>query len=212
MIKYINKILRLFQNDSNPGYYVRDTHYYTLYSQYDYLEKLLSDSLPIKEKIYTDLKIQFGPDLEFGLSSKQVRKMLNRPHFTYINKEIKGHQIYFYKRKIYEYKIKMEIHFFNDKFFLGIYNFSEKPNKIDKIVSEIFLKYKINPVLFNNSLHQIADHKDNTIDIEINSKLVVAYIDTCNHDIQLLYRLVVSRKKEAEKRKIDERIKFRDYL
>jgi hypothetical protein len=118
MIKHIYKILRLFQNDSNPSYYTRDTYYYTLYSQYDYLEKLLSDNLPIKEKIYTDLKIQFGPDLEFGLSSKQVRKMLNRPHLTYINKEIKGHQIYFYKRKIYEYKIKMELHFFNDKFFL----------------------------------------------------------------------------------------------
>ncbi len=47
----------------------------------------------------------------------------------------------------------MELHFFNDNFFLGIYNLNEKPNEIEKIVSEICLKYKIDPSIFNNSQH-----------------------------------------------------------
>jgi hypothetical protein len=32
----------------------------------------------------------------------------------------------------------------------------------------------------------------------------VAYIENLNHDIQLLYRMVISKKKEIEKRKINE--------
>lgn len=212
MIKQINKILQLFNKDNNTYYYNRDTHYYTLYSQYDYLERLLNDNLNNKEKIFSDKRIQFGLDLDFGLSSKQIRNKLGRPHFVHNNKEVNGHRIYLYKRQIYRYRIKIEIHFFNDAFFLGIYNFNENPEEIRKIISEISIKYKIDPINFKSSEHQITDDINNILDIEINSNLILAYIDNSNYDIQLLNRIVILKKRELEEKRQNEEKKFKDFL
>lgn len=209
---YAKKLVNKIYFHNSLFHYDREWYYYTLYSQYDYLERLSRSVLLAKEKVHSDVTIGFGINLDFGLSSNQIIEKLGRPYFKYKKKEVKNYSIYFYKKRIYKHRINLEIHLINDVFFLGVYIFNRQSEEFNNIVTELCLKYKIDPLSFKFDEHQIADSKMNIIDLDIKSNLVIAYIDSSNDHIASFHRKLNLNKEVIERNKNVEKIKFISFL
>jgi hypothetical protein len=182
----LRKLKNFFRLNREINLYKRDHYYYTISSQYNYLERMMNDYSLEKTNVQTKRPIKFGYNLEFGLQPRHVVEKLGKPHFVYSNNKIQGHQIYFYKRKVYKYKIKLEIHFYNNAMFLGIYLFNEKPEEVKKIIADTCSKYSISVESFDNKNNRIADMANNVLDIDTKYNLVLAYIDQNNISVKNL--------------------------
>ena len=208
----LNRLFNKLNFHNKLFHYDREWYYYTISSQYDYLDRLYKNNLKVKENLISDVKIGFGVNLDFGLSSSQIKKKLGRPHFKYQKKDVDNYYISFYKRKIYKHKIKLEIHFLNDTFFLGVYIFNDDPKEFSNIVSELCMKYKVDPLNFIHTEHQITDSKNNIIDVNIKTNLVIAYIDNSNHKIHSIYKALNISEDEIARKQNHEKKRFRSFL
>jgi uncharacterized protein YpuA (DUF1002 family) len=82
--------------------------------------------------------------------------------------------------------MKLEIHFYNNAMFLGIYLFNEKPDEVRKIIADTCAKYSIAADSFDTSKNRIADRANNVLDIDTRYNLVLAYIDQNNISVNNL--------------------------
>ena len=194
--------------------YQKEVYYYSLYSQYDFLENILNHRINFKKRINVDKKINFAMGIEFGMSIKQMRRKFKKPIYYYDNPIIKNHKILFYLKKIYKFEIVLELHFLNNNFFLGVYNFSNNPNSQDfhYILSLICSKYNLDYSFFNPDKHVICGNNNILIDIEFNTKILVAYLDSNNTDILYFKSRVLRHKEALEKRRFIEQAKLKEFL
>lgn len=193
-------------------YYDRESYFHSIYSRYNYLENQILNIENVKDIVITKRRIRFGFDLEFGLRSKQILEKLGKPYFTYSNKSTPEHTIYFFKRKVYKYKMKVEVHFFKDVFFMGIYTFDVSKGEVKTIIEDICSKYQLDLGSFLHQKNKIVDQIGNTLDIDFKLNLVIAYIDGNNKEIEQLRNQYNESIKIVERKKTGEFQKFYELL
>jgi len=206
------KIRSFFRAKRAIQYYDRESYFHSIYSHYNYLENQILNVEKVKDIVITKRRIRFGFDLEFGLRSKQILDKLGNPYFTYSNRSIPEYTIYFFKRKVYKYKMKVEVHFFKDVFFMGIYTFDVSKDEAKAIMEDICTKYQLELGSFFHQKNKIVDQIGNTLDIDFKLNLVVAYIDGNNKEIEQLRNRYNENIKIIERKKTGAFQKFYELL
>ena len=74
------------------------------------------------------------------------------------------------------------------------------------------MKYKVDPLNFMHTEHQITDSKNNIIDVNIKTNLVIAYIDNSNHKIHSIYKALNISEDEIARKQNHKKKRFRSFL
>lgn len=209
---FTQKILRYFSpsyRNRKQYFYTREEYYLTLFNQYNYLNYYLNNPQIEKVKLITEQEIKFKGKSDFGITKKKIITDIGRPHFLYNDTDIRGHSVLMYKFFLGNYKIKAEVHFFNDIFFLGSYFFEIKNNiEKQKLINAILYKYSISDTDFNTDKHQIIDPSNNYINIVDNIYFTIAYHSGDSKNMERIIKIVNAKKRQLEK----QANKIEDYL
>ncbi len=166
------------QRDSYSGY----SHYYklTVFDRYTNLNSLVKIICETKtsDSYCTEETIKFKGKIDFGTPKSQVIKTLGSPFLYFENPELKSHTVIFYKCYIGNYKTNLELHFFNQIFFMGVFTFNQvsDPKEKNKIKDILFEKYKVSNEECKNENQIIVDKHQNRILINDNIHYSIVYI------------------------------------
>lgn len=145
-------------------------------------EKIISDYFNSisSEKNRTNEKIKFN-GVEFDYNEKQTIEILGLPRFKIAQSGVlSDHKILFYKYNIEPYKLKVQLHFFNDRFFFGSHTFDiAKVHEMKKIKLGLIEKYFGEVALANQN--SIIDNSNNLILISNSYPVVINYISGNRH-------------------------------
>jgi hypothetical protein len=127
-----------------------------------------------KDKVFTDTKICFSPDVNFGSSIKEVKKK-NPNECTFVE-NTKECKILIYKIKVGGHKFKLEMHFFKNKlvFFNYILRTSEGKKAILNLITKKYLGSEDN-ISLDFSKNTLTDGLRNYIEVDNSVLLSVRY-------------------------------------
>lgn len=181
-----NSLINKYYHNINY-YYQQLVEHYTDFSEYS----RITDLYKKKELVATDQIISFQEDHLFNQKNKkQILKKIRfkQPLFKYrIKKNDLNIEIYFYKIKIGEFKVKLEIHFHERKMFYYNYTFTDYSNtqQLQDIIKIIQEKY-LDGLPMDIYTQSIVDKDETVLSIENTMELRIHYISTKSSIIQTL--------------------------
>jgi len=200
MKKLLRKLKRLFRKNSRNDSYYYYNNYKSKYAYYDRknfidnIYKLIEILNPKFSDTTKHIKssLAITPySLVFGSNSKLIVRQLGTPAFIHDNTNyVQGHYTYFYKKKIGNYKLLIQLHFLNDILFFvctEIYANNDLTRRDKhKIVQLIFQKYGTPEVEEDgNILVKLEDNNGNIMFTRDESEFFICYLSN-NSDIKEL--------------------------
>ncbi|GEM_PF-797503 len=134
-------------------------------------ERLSIESKTEERKTQTTIKC-YG--LDFGSSVKESITSLGKPN--YISKRtsfLRDHDILFYKVNISKVKCILQLHFFQDQFFLGVIELrSDRKDFKSRVTDVLMQKYDVPKNIWTGRL---SDPQQNTIEMRANMVPYIVY-------------------------------------
>ncbi len=163
---------------NNKYYYSRDYFYERLVSNYNDVDSYLDLKTKVSEadSLHTKHNIFFSKSIKFGSSLSSVKRKLPSPNYQVIgNPGLKCH-ILFYRIFIGRHKVKLEMHFFQNRLFFFNYNFTSlnEPDKME-ILNIMKSKYGVSMTELKEK-RTIKDNDGNYIFIDFNINLSINYL------------------------------------
>ena len=182
-MKQFKEISRLIKNlTQKRDHYSGSAHYYqlTVFDRYTNLKSLMRvfcDSQS-SHSFTTTENIKFKGSIEFSTPESQVIKTLGNPIVYFENPELQNHSILFYKCFIGNFKTNLELHFYDEKFFMGVYSFNRIKGNADKnkIKNILYEKYKVTGEAGKDDDLVIVDKNSNTVMISDHINYSYIYI------------------------------------
>ncbi|TAL58235.1 MAG: hypothetical protein EPN85_12010 [Bacteroidetes bacterium] len=129
-----------------------------------------------KNKIPDDLSIVFR-DLIFGSIPETVADILGKPRFVIENHGLSS-LIFFYKERVNNHQVLVQVHFLGKEFFYAGYTFRDESNAERKAIKKVlFEKYSV----INSALLERQDH------LEDRDKNIISIRDSVNFNIIYLW-------------------------
>lgn len=154
---------------SSKNSYYNSSNYYreNLQSRYTNLQTL-SNFIPrinYQKPFNTPITIQFKGCIDFGMTEEETKAIIGKPLTHFINPAVPKHSVFFYKWHMGSYKTNVELHFYNNSFFLGVcaLNSRIKNSDKEKIQTVLCEKYDVTHQTETNTKVIIADQYANTI-------------------------------------------------
>lgn len=191
-MKIVLKILKWFTNklgDIHRGQFITDEISHFL--KYDYSYQMLLDKDLQDTPIVTKRKIKFKDNLELGCNKKDIIFTLGQPQHIHHNRNIKGHQILFYKSMIDGNRTNTVMHLYHNQFCLGMYLIKVKQEEKKGVIERLKQNYGIEGELSYNS--KIKDKAGNVIKIEDFNYITIGYFHFQNPDFQTIAEQILSR-------------------
>ncbi len=186
---FLKKISRLKSNSRSyyPRYYYDEKlmeHYKDL-SEYFRIITLIESktSLKTNEIIAITEKQIFNP-----IKKKAIIKKYKQPHFKYkIQKKNLKIEIYLYKMYLGGYRVKLEIHMYENKLFYYNYTFrsnitNQQKQEIIKIIQDKYLQ----DCLLDESKQNIIDENQTILQIENSLELKIHYMNAMDNVVQVM--------------------------
>jgi hypothetical protein len=167
----IKKIIHFLGNIKSVGYFKHNNLF-----KYKSLETYLNIyySCIEKDKVLTNTKICFSPDINFGSSIKEVKK--KNPNECTVVENTKDCKILIYKIKVGGYKFRLEMHFFKNK--LVFFNYILRTSQDKKMILNLITKKYLSPedtISLDFSKNTLTDGLRNYIEIDNSVLLSVRY-------------------------------------
>lgn len=124
--------------------------------------------------INTDVKIAYDSNIDFGSSTRDVKRSINLPYIKVKSNRIPNCEILYYKLLVGKIKTKLEMHFIDDELFFFNYQYTTiSRNTKHEILKLISTKYNSGNELNTNI---ISDNEGNFIYVDDKFDLTVNYI------------------------------------
>lgn len=172
MKSHLHKMFLLF----NPiGH--RNDYYNRIFIQYDDLATYLSlyKKCTSNNWLKTNVEIGFSTALKFDCTINEVKKILRKPNYHVRNNKDLKIDILFYRTLIGNYKVKCQMHFFENKLFFFNFTFPYL-NKSDNNEIINLLQKKYISESDNYAGQNIIDNFNSCMQISNNVELTINYV------------------------------------
>lgn len=192
------------------SFYVSKNEYYeTITTENAYLKMIASDlQIANDEDCKTESQILFNNKLELNCKYDEIINSLGAPIYQTNKPSTKNHSVLFYKKRIGEYKIRLEIHVVEKKFLIGFITFNltnidEKKDILDLLLTKYKVKrkefYSKDFRIYNdrNEFIKVIDSVDVTLVYGVNSKFKNQIITKIAEEKELKFLSQSQRQKKA---------------
>lgn len=124
--------------------------------------------------VSSDIEIKYADSLEFGVSLKEVKRLLKASYVIINNKKSTNTKILFCKLLLGGKKAKIDMHFCEDKLFFYNYTFSYLNSNDKEILRSIFLRKYLSGKQIHGNIFK--DNKGNIISIDDSFEFKISYL------------------------------------